>query len=66
MTELDILRYAMVVLRARLGAMHDDQGGITTLETVLWIAGLGVLAVATVAVITSKVNDATSNIPTGP
>jgi hypothetical protein len=66
MTEIEILRHCWLMLRTRLGAMHDDQRGVTTLEAVLWIGGLAVLAIATVALITSKVNDSVANIPTGP
>ncbi len=66
MNQLSILRYAWVVMSTRLTSPRDDQRGITTLEAVLWIGGLAVLAIATVAVITLKVNTATSNIPTGP
>ena len=66
MTEINVLRHCWFMLRARLGALHDDQRGITTLETVLWIGGLAVLAIATVALITTKVNDSVVNIPTGP
>lgn len=66
MSELYVLSYAWTILRCRLAAMHDEERGITTLEAVLWIAGLGVLALGTLVVITSKVNDATDTIPTGP
>ena len=66
MTELNILRHSWFMLRARLAALHDDERGITTLEAVLWIGGLAVLAIATVALITTKVNDSVANIPTGP
>ncbi len=66
MTEINILRHCWLLLCARMGAMHDDERGITTLEAVLWIGGLAVLAIATVALITSKVNDSVANIPTGP
>ncbi len=66
MTELDILRHCWLMLRTRLGAMHDDQRGVTTLEAVLWIGGLAVLAIATLVLITAKVNDSVSTIPTGP
>ncbi len=64
MTELALLRCMWTLLRARLG--YDDQRGITTLEAVLWIGGLAVMALAAVAIITGKVNQATNNIPTGP
>ncbi len=66
MTELTLLRCAWTLLRARLDARHHDQRGITTLEAVLWIGGLAVMALAAVAMITGKVNQATNNIPTGP
>jgi Flp pilus assembly pilin Flp len=64
--ELTILRYAYLMMRSRLSSLHDDERGVTTLEAVLWIGGLAVLAIATVAVITTKVNTASNNIPTGP
>ncbi|MBW3615736.1 MAG: hypothetical protein KY439_10580 [Actinobacteria bacterium] len=66
MAELHLLRCYWDALRSRLGARHHDQRGITTLEAVLWIGGLAVLAIASVAMITGKVNQATNNIPTGP
>ena len=66
MNELHVLRYCWTVLRARIAAVHDDQRGITTLEAVLWIGGLAVMAIAAVAMITGKVTQATNNIPTGP
>ena len=53
-------------LRANLAASRHDEAGITTLETILWIGGLAVLAIAAVAAITLKINTATSAIPTGP
>ena len=66
MNELYVLRFAYVFLRSRMAALPDDERGITTLEAVLWIAGLGVLALGTLVVITAKVNNATNTIPTGP
>ena len=66
MSELYVLRFAWTLLRSRMAALHDDERGITTLEAVLWIAGLGVLALGTLVVITAKVNNATDTIPTGP
>ncbi len=53
-------------LRAVVTARRHDEAGLTTLETVLWIGGLAVLAIAALAAITIKVNTATNNIPTGP
>jgi Flp pilus assembly pilin Flp len=64
--ELTLLRYAYLMMRSRLSSLHHDERGVTTLEAVLWIGGLAVLAIATVAVITTKVNTASNNIPTGP
>jgi hypothetical protein len=66
MAELHLLRCYWSTLHSRLAATRVDQRGITTLEAVLWIGGLAVLALASVAMITGKVNQATNNIPTGP
>ena len=66
MTELTILRHAYLMMRARLSAIHDDRRGVSTLEIVLWTAGLAVLALATIVVITNKVITAENGIPTGP
>ncbi len=66
MAEIHILRCYWTALQSRVAAMRVDQRGITTLEAVLWIGGLAVLALASVAMITGKVNQATNNIPTGP
>ena len=63
---LTALHYAYLMMRSRLSFLHDDDRGVTTLEIVLWIGGLAVLAIAVIAVITTKVNTATANIPTGP
>jgi hypothetical protein len=65
MTELALLRCGWTLLRAHLDARHHDQQGITTLEAVLWIGGLAMMALAAVAMITGKVTQATNNIPTG-
>ncbi len=53
-------------LRARLAIHAHDERGLTTLETVLWIGGLAVIALGAIAAITVKVTTATNNIPTGP
>jgi hypothetical protein len=65
MMELNILRYCYCMLRARLGSGRDDERGVVTLETVLWIGGLAVLALATLTVIVTKVTTARNNIPDG-
>lgn len=66
MAELSILRYAWLLVRARGRARRQDESGVSTLELVLWTAGLAVLALATIVIITAKVNTAANNIPTGP
>jgi len=66
MTELNVLRYAYLMLRMRLVAIHDEERGVTTLETILWVGGLAVLALAAVVVVTNKVTTAEGGIPTGP
>ena len=53
-------------LRARLATHAHDEDGITTLETILWVGGLAVLALAAIAAIGIKITTATNNIPTGP
>lgn len=66
MAELNILSYAYMMLRVRLAAIRDDERGISTLESVLLVAGFAAIALLAIAFITTKVNDAGSNIPTGP
>lgn len=66
MLELSVLRYAYLMFRMRLLAAESDERGVSTLETILWIAGLGVLALAAIVVVTNKVTTAEGNIPTGP
>lgn len=66
MTELNVLRHAYLMLRVRLDAIHDDERGVSTLEIILWVAGLGVIALAAIVAVTGKVNTATQGIPTGP
>ena len=66
MLELTMLHYAYLMMRSGLALSREDEKGVVSLETVLWVAGLAVLAIATVAVITTRVNTATERIPTGP
>ena len=66
MSEFTMLHFVYLLISTRLSALHDDERGITTLEAVLWIGGLAVLAVATVAAIGVIVGDATNKIPSGP
>ncbi len=66
MAELNILKYAYLMLRLRLAAIRDDERGISTLESVLLVAGFATIALLAIAFITTKVNDAGDNIPTGP
>jgi len=53
-------------LRASLTTRRAEEAGAVTLETILWIGGLAVLAIAALAAVTIKVTTATNNIPTGP
>jgi len=53
-------------LRASLATRRADEAGATTLETILWIGGLAVIALAAIAAVSLKVTTATNNIPTGP
>ena len=66
MAELNVLRYAYLFLRARLTAIHDDERGISTLETVLLVGGLAAIALAAIVVIGNAVTGAGDKIPTGP
>jgi len=66
MSDLTPIHYAYLMMRSRLSLLRDDERGVATLETVLWIGGLAVLAIAVIAIITTKVNTATTAIPTGP
>ncbi len=60
------IEHLYVWLRALLATHAKDERGITTLETILWVGGLAVLAIAAIAAITLKITTATNNIPTGP
>jgi hypothetical protein len=66
MLDLSVLRYAYLMVRTRLGVIHDDERGVSTLEIILWIAGLAVIALAAIVVVTNKVGTAENGIPTGP
>ena len=66
MAELTILRLAYLMLRLRLAPSHEDERGIGTLEAVLLVAGFATIALLAIVFITTKVNDAGDNIPTGP
>jgi hypothetical protein len=66
MAELTILKHAYLLLRLRLAAIRDDERGISTLESVLLVAGFATIALLAIAFITTRVNDAGQNIPTGP
>jgi hypothetical protein len=65
MSELDALYLSWTYLRARLRAAAGDHRGFSTLEAVLWIAGLGTMALGTLVVINRVVGDAVGTIPTG-
>ncbi len=60
------IEHLYVWLRATLTATRSDERGVTTLESILWIGGLAVIALAAIAAVSLKVTTATNNIPTGP
>ncbi len=66
MLDLNVLRYMCFMVTTRLGVLHDDERGAATLEQILWIAGLAVMALAAIVVVTAKVTTAEGGIPTGP
>jgi Flp pilus assembly pilin Flp len=63
MPELIFVRALADLLQARLAFLRDERGS-PTVETVLITAGLAALAIATVAIIVSKVTRAANDIPT--
>jgi hypothetical protein len=65
MPELVALRLYISALVAQLRAMREDEGGSITLEQILITTTLVAAALATGAVILSRVNDAARAIPTG-
>lgn len=52
------LRAHLALFAARIDSMrsHDDERGASTVETVIIVAALAALAIATLAVITTLVN----------
>jgi hypothetical protein len=65
MPELVALRLYVSALVAQLRAMREDERGSITLEQILITTTLVAAALATGAVILSRVNDAARAIPTG-
>jgi Flp pilus assembly pilin Flp len=63
MPELIFVQALADLLRARLAWLKDERGS-PTVETVLITAGLAALAIATVAIIVSKVTRVANDIPT--
>lgn len=58
--------YALVVKRTALARQRmksAPQAGITTLETIMWIGGIAVIAVAVIAVVRSIVDGWVAKIP---
>lgn len=53
-------------LRARLAALREDKEAGYSAEAIVVIAGLVILALAVVAIVTVKVKDAANNINTNP
>ena len=66
MAELNVLKYAYLMLRVRLAAARDDERGISTLEAVLLVAGFATIAQLAIAFLTTELNDPVDNMPTGP
>ena len=62
--EVAPLAFAIDVLRNRLAAARDNEGGYTT-ETILITAALAVCALALIGVIVSRINTTGSKIHTG-
>jgi hypothetical protein len=65
MPELVALRLYVSALAAQLRAMREDERGSITLEQILITTTLVAAALATGAVILSRVSDAARAIPTG-
>ena len=65
MPELVTLRLYVSALVAQLRAMREDERGSITLEQILITTTLVAAALATGAVILSRVSDAARSIPTG-
>jgi hypothetical protein len=65
MPELVALRLYISALAAQLRAMREDDRGSITLEQILITTTLVAAALATGAVILSRVSDAARAIPTG-
>ena len=65
MPELVTFRLYVSALVAHLRAMREDERGSITLEQILITTTLVAAALATGAVILSRVNDAARAIPTG-
>jgi Flp pilus assembly pilin Flp len=63
MPELIFVRVLADLLWTRLAFLREERGS-PTVETVLITAGLAALAIATVAIIVSKVTRAANDIPT--
>ena len=53
-------------LRARLAALREDKEAGYSAEAIVVIAGLVILALAVVAIVTMKVKSAANNINTNP
>lgn len=64
--ELTPVRIMFDTLRARLAVLREEKEAGYSAEAIVVIAGLVILALAVVAIVTLKVKDAANNINTSP
>lgn len=64
--ELTPVKILIEGLRARLAALREDKEAGYSAEAIVVIAGLVILALAVVAIVTMKVKSAANNINTNP
>jgi hypothetical protein len=64
--ELNPVRIMFDTLRARLAVLREEKEAGYSAEAIVVIAGLVILALAVVAIVTLKVKDAANNINTSP
>lgn len=65
MPELQILRSVLLLVRARLATLRDDERGVGTLEVVLLGAAMATAAIVVGAILVARVTDQAKSIPTG-
>ena len=67
MPQLELLSSLIAALRAALAARvgQDDEGGITTTETLILVAALAVAAIAIAAILVNKFTQKANSIDLG-